>query len=74
MFESFTLSENIAGDCNIIIETQSAGSCGYTTGGESIFLEGITGCVDTQVPIDFDGLYNGMCYHVPTETSDLFNS
>ena len=71
MFESFTLSTNIAAGCEFKTNTPSARQCGYGEDifGVSIFVDGITDC-KAKYP---DG-YNGLCYHVPTETTNLFNS
>lgn len=71
MFESFTLSTNIAGDCDHDTSLQTDGVCGIDFGGDIIFLIGITGCLD-QYETD-DGT-SGICYHNPTETTKLFNS
>ena len=77
IFEDFSLSTNIAGDCDIITGTQSENECGYLYGrdGLMIFMTGITGCKYTEVNNQevTDG-YNGVCYHVPTDKTDLFNS
>lgn len=74
MFESFTLSTNIAAGCQFIVNNASQGVCGYLPDrdptGKNIFTSEITGCQRTEV----DGGYNGICYHVPTDTTDLFNS
>lgn len=69
MFEDFTLSENIAGDCENKISNPTDGVCGYPSRNGEIFMDYITGCNYKQP----DG-YNDLCYHVPTEYSDLFNS
>ena len=70
MFEDFTLNENIAGDCNIIIDNQTRDNCAYiSTGGIATFLDGISVCVFTKPDGD-----NEICYHVPLSTTDLFNS
>lgn len=76
MFESFTLSTNIAGGCEIKIYNPSNTSCGYQPEGLSykIFLSGITECEahGNQVINDDEG--NGFCYHVPIASNNLFNS
>lgn len=70
VFESFTLSTNIAGDCESKIDTFKAGDCGIQFGNEVLFLTGVAGCKD---PVTTDGEY-GLCYDIPTPTSALFNS
>ncbi|MBQ7871776.1 MAG: hypothetical protein IJ357_06505 [Oscillospiraceae bacterium] len=70
IFEDFSLSTSIAAGCELVtpLPTSDDG-CGYPTRGGIIFIEG-TQC--TTYPQD--GSYNGFCYHVPAETSNLFNS
>ena len=76
IFESFSLSTNIAGDCESIIDTQSRGNCGIEFGNLVIFVGEYTGCNsnDGVIVEGDDGNYNGICYHVPVESSTLFNS
>lgn len=72
VFESFSLSHNIAAGCEIIVGTPSEGSCDYEYeggGGQSIFVT--TGICD--IPVN-DDVSNGFCYHVPVEGNNLFNS
>ena len=73
VFESFTLSTNIAGDCDIKTNTPSDGKCGVENNNgfdiEVLFITNENGCT-TKVQ---DG-YNGLCYHTPTEDKNLFNS
>lgn len=71
MFESFTLSTNIAGDCDHDTSLQADGNCGLLWGDEIIFLTGIQGCDTT---FDSDDGSSGVCYHNPTDTTKLFNS
>ena len=78
MFESFTISTNIAAGCTYKSGLSvSEQNCGYLFGGDRgskmIFLTysaDDTGC-KTVVP---DG-YNGMCYHNPSDGfENIFNS
>ena len=73
MFESFTLSTNIATGCDNITNTSSVDVCGYLDPRDPsrlfVFTTLITGCQRHQP----DG-YNGICYHNPSETMNLFNS
>lgn len=73
VFENFTLNTNIAGNCNTIIGNQSESSCAYIDrSGNRVFTNALSAiCVDVQ---QADGANNGICYHVPIETNDLFNS
>ena len=72
-FESFTLSTNVAGDCNKIIDAQSKGSCGIpgSAPNMALFVQGVTGC---QVWDDDGKDDDGYCYHVPDGVPVLFNS
>ena len=73
VIENFSLSETIAAGCEVIIDTQASGQCGADFGGDMIFITGYTGCQDWEVEPD-DGQFNGICYHVPIESKNLFNS
>lgn len=78
LFESFTLSTNIAGDCEApFVNNATRGTCAVLgTGGVAIF-DGKVGTACTDTPQEWgqsDDLWNGLCYHVPTETNNLFNS
>lgn len=70
MFDSFTLTTNIAAGCGNKINTQVDGACGIELPGYGVvFLDGVAGCKDH--PIEEDDVY---CYHVPTADTKLFNS
>ena len=76
MFEDFSLNVSIAGGCERIVGSPSEGSCAIEgSGGVAVFSETIIACDFTP-----EGLgqgadqYDGFCYHVPTEQSNLFNS
>lgn len=73
MFEDFSLSTNIAGDCEgEFVKTLVRNSCGVELNdGTTIFVEGSTGCT---IEMGEDYMYNGLCYHVPYESGNLFNS
>lgn len=75
MFEDFTLSVNIAGDCEEKTNNPSNSTCGMDFSGLKVFLDGMGGCSD--IPVDNvggDGEFNGICYHVPSGDKNLFNS
>lgn len=72
LFESFSLSSSISAGCELITSHHSLDQgCGYPTRGGIVF---VVGSLCTTQPQDDDGKYNGFCYHVPVETSNLFNS
>lgn len=71
LFESFSLSTNIAGDCENIITNSTEGVCAYeTTGGIATFTDSINACDFTSS----DGKADGFCYHVPDGGPNIFNS
>ena len=67
--EDFSLQTSIAAGCQFKTDTQVEGACGYPTRNGIIFTDEIVGC-EYKRPDQFDSI----CYHVPTDTSDLFNS
>ena len=74
MFESFTLSTNVAGGCEVKTNTPADMQCSVSyvdehLGDINIFLSSIQACVYKEP----DG-YNGICYDIPTEGNNLFNS
>ena len=77
LFEDFAMSDSIAAGCEVITDTPNAGNCGVSFGkGRVLFLDGMSLCtrpVKDGVP-DADGLYDGYCYHVPSQLNNLFNS
>lgn len=68
-FEDFELSTNIANLCAEKAEGPTNGTCGVTIPGVPgiVFTDKVAECTRT------DGDY-GYCYHVPTDTTKLFNS
>ena len=67
IFESFSLSQNIAAGCEVITDTQSRGTCGLEWGPDILFLDSM-GNVCTGngkvTSVGGDGEANGICYHV----------
>ena len=72
-FEDFTLSQSIAGGCEVISNNHSANSCGIDWGRFVVFNADL-GNVCDRTPADTGGKYDGLCYHVPTDANNLFNS
>ena len=72
-FEDFQLSASIAAGCEVIIKNPSQGTCGYVmTEGVTVFTGNVSGC---SMPIeDGSSTANGLCYHVPFQTYNLFTS
>ena len=76
MFENFTLSTNIAGDCEgEPVNNATRGTCGVPgSGGDFLFSEKVSGCTLDWELLNGADDYNGFCYHNPTEYNNLFNS
>lgn len=72
IFESFALSQNIAAGCEVKTNTPSQMQCPYgeTDFGSPLFLEAVSACKTTVSESSNDTL----CYHVPVDTNNLFNS
>ena len=75
VFEDFSLSTTIAGDCEVKLSTPTNDTCGMDFSGLKVFLDGMGGCTDIQVDnVGGDGEFNGICYHVPSGDENLFMS
>lgn len=74
MFEDFTLNTSIASGCEAKTNLQARGSCGWIPDDRwnqgAIFIDSSTGCAITPP----EGKYDTLCYHVPNESYNLFNS
>lgn len=74
MFESFELTTNIAGDCEVKTWTPNQGTCAYKAdagafGVFNVFLETVQACTTTPA----NGAWNNICYDIPYG-DNLFNS
>ena len=69
MFESFTLSTNIAAGCEYKNGLHARGYCGYETRNGVVFTEDVQGCKYTQPDTN-----DTLCYHVPNDSYNIFNS
>ncbi|MBQ8830714.1 MAG: hypothetical protein IJ017_03860 [Oscillospiraceae bacterium] len=75
MFESFILSTNIAGDCEVDTDLKSNDDCGLDFSGKVVFLDTMNGCkggIEVE-DVGGDGIHNGICYHI-SQGQNLFNS
>ena len=72
-FESFLMSTNIAGDCEKpFVNNASKGTCAVLgTGGIAVFDGSVVAACKITAEND---QWDGLCYHVPTEAANLFNS
>ena len=77
-FESFLMSTNIAGDCEKpFVNNPSKGACAVLgSGGVAVFDAKVGGaCTWTPEAMGYEkDHYDYLCYHVPTEDNNLFNS
>lgn len=73
LFEDFSLSTNIAGDCEKRINSPVVDSCAYSVkvGVKTFYF--FTDAINACTTKDADGEYDGFCYHVPYG-QNLFNS
>lgn len=72
VFENFSLSTNIAAGCENPTNLPSHRQCGFDFSGLKVFSNGMSYCDDIQIGEGED--YNGICYHTPTESNNLFIS
>lgn len=72
MFDSFSMSTNIASNCGTITNLPSKDQCGYKPDRSNniYFISTINHCAFTED----DGEYNGICYHNPVTEDVLFSS
>ncbi len=76
VFEDFVMSTNIAAGCEIKIDTQNSGTCGYAYeggGGQTMFTASV-GMSVCNIPVDDDDKKNGFCYDIPIQSNNIFNS
>lgn len=75
LFEAFSVSTNIASDCEVKTNSPSNSTCGMDFSGLKVFMDGMNGCSDIGVTNQGgDGEWNGICYHIPSGDKNLFNS
>ena len=70
-FEDFHLSTSIAAGCEYTTN-HALNDCTYKiAGGRNVFVDANTNCHDITAP---GGDYGAVCYHVPSDTNNLFTS
>lgn len=76
-FESFSLSTNIANDCDAPFTLAAKDICAIPDAngvqGMGIFNMTVAGS-NCGVHGEGNEMYNGFCYHIPTDSNMLFNS
>ena len=73
LFESFSLCSSIAAGCAHNITTQYNGTCAVMFGDKAVFTESVGDICAVKVA-DGSPIFNGLCYHVPTDMNSIFNS
>lgn len=77
IIESFVLNANLAANCMQTINLPSQFTCGIPAedgSGLNIFSPDLDGSNCVIPGESGDAMYDGLCYHVPTEGLQLFNS
>lgn len=69
IIDDFSLSTTIAGDCEFITSNHSEGECGYPTRNGNVFTSEVTGCKYHEPDTN-----DSLCYHVPNDYANIFNS
>lgn len=73
VFEDFSLCNSIATNCELVIDTQSRGTCGQPIEGlpgQFLFIDTVEAC-NRPIP---DEALDGFCYHIPMGGPNIFNS
>ena len=77
MFESFLMSANIAAGCENINSNPTVDKCAYIIPGtefsaeKHVFSANVGDACTTK---NDNGKYDYLCYHTPTDTTNLFSS
>lgn len=69
LFDDFSLSTTIAAGCEFTTNLQGDNVCGYPTRNGVVFTSEVNGC-EYHEPDTNDSL----CYHVPNDYANIFNS
>lgn len=69
VFEDFSLSTSITAGCEFKNGLHAQGDCGYETRDGTVFVTDVSGCKYTQPDTN-----DTLCYHVPNEWHNIFNS
>ena len=72
LFEDFSLSTNIATNCEVTAN-HTDNVCGLNWGRFVLFTVGVINSCNRSVE-DTGGLYDGLCYHNPSDDNNLFIS
>lgn len=69
VFEDFSLSTSITAGCEFKNGLHAQGDCGYETRDGIVFVADVQGCKYTKPDTN-----DTLCYHVPNEWHNIFNS
>ncbi len=69
LIESFSLNNSISAGCEFKTDLQTEGACGYPTRNGVVFTTEVEGCKYHEPDTN-----DSLCYHVPTEYTNIFNS
>jgi hypothetical protein len=72
-FDDFSLTTSISAGCEAKITNAVQFQCGLPFAGKDIFTSQFPAACEKQVT-DGSPAYNGLCYHVPIDTKNIFNS
>ena len=75
-FEDFSLSSSIAATCEYKVGSPTEGVCALVgSGGIAVFDGNLAACDYTPGDLgQTDDMWDGFCYHVPTDSNNIFNS
>lgn len=73
VFESFSLATSIAAHCALKTDLQTQGTCYVQFGAYRVFTTSVSACGKKGIAIPGDE-FNGFCYHVPTNGTNIFMS
>lgn len=67
--EDFSLQTSIAAGCEFKANNPVEGTCGYPTRNGVVFTSDVQGCKYHETDTN-----DSLCYHVPNEYANIFNS
>lgn len=73
IYDEFSLCTSIAAGCEVQTNTPSWNQCGFVFDDAIVYTDDVHGCKFGGITIT-DGGLDGICYHVPTDDNNLFNS
>ena len=75
LFDSFELAQDIAAGCEEIANHALYQCAWYDEESDiTVFVESISACTYKPQKNEQPDMYNGLCYHVPTDSYNVFTS